>query len=85
VPSDDRFGLNDGQRLPPANPEPGQQHPKEAISLPEARFLGSSLEDIELVAKCEILDGESALRLEDGNQDVEQGEKNGSKPIDVIG
>jgi hypothetical protein len=43
------------------------------------------LEDIELVAKREILDGESALRLEDGNQDVEQVEKHGSKPIDVIG
>jgi hypothetical protein len=38
-----------------------------------------------LVAKREILDGESALRLEDGIQDVEQGEKHGSKPIDVIG
>ncbi len=35
----------------------------EAICPPEARSLGSSLEDTELVAKREVLDGEGAVRL----------------------
>jgi hypothetical protein len=43
------------------------------------------LEDIKLVANCEVLHGEIALRLKDGDHGMEQGEKHGSKPIDVIG
>ena len=80
MPSDDRLGLDDGQRLPPANPEPGEQHPEQAISFSETRFPGSSLEELKLMPQRQVLDSEGALRLKRRDQGADDGEKHGGNP-----
>jgi hypothetical protein len=40
---------------------------------------------MESVANREVLHGEIASRLIDGDRGMGQGEKHGSKPVDVIG
>jgi hypothetical protein len=56
--------LNDGQRLPPAGPEPGEQNPECPIHGAHAWFSGCPLEDMELVTEGQILHGEGPLALE---------------------
>ena len=57
VPSDDGLGLDEGQRLSPVGPDSGQNDPQGSVSVRQAGSFRVPLEDIELMAECEVLQG----------------------------
>ncbi len=57
MPPDDRLGLNDGEGFAPVPPDAGKNDPYEAVAFPQADPGSGALQDIELVAQSEVLEG----------------------------
>jgi hypothetical protein len=63
MPPEDGFGLDDKQVLAPALwPEQANPDPKDSISIAEARVGVGAQDDVELMAKDEILEIEVTTR-----------------------
>ena len=72
VPSDDGLRFHDGERVSPARPDSGQQHPEEAVALLQMRTFDGPPQDRDLLPKCEILKGQLSVGRQNGNQGSEQ-------------
>lgn len=55
MPADNGVRLDDGQVASPIRENPGENGPKCPIEWPESRSLGVSLQNVELVAKGDVL------------------------------
>jgi len=58
MPADEGVGLDDGQVASPIRENPGENGPKCHIRRPESGPIGVSLHNLELMAKCEVLQGQ---------------------------
>ncbi len=72
MPADDGVGLDEGQVTPPFGEIPGEESPKCPVCGPESRPLGVSLQNLELMSKGDVLQGE----LLAGFERCVQGKKN---------
>ena len=59
VPADDSLGLYDGERITPVLPDAGKNDPQKAVAILEANPGSRALQDMELVARSEVLEGEA--------------------------
>jgi len=66
MPSDHGIWSNDEQGFAPIPPESGQQNPKQAIPILQSRPFASAIADLKLMAKGQVLEDESSLCLEPG-------------------
>ena len=57
MPPDNGLGLDNGQPISPVGPDSGQDDPKGPVSVRQAGSFRVPLEDIELMAECEVLQG----------------------------
>jgi hypothetical protein len=81
VPSNDGIGLDDGQRRSPVGPESGEDDPKGSISIRQAGPLRIPLENMELMAKREVLEGQCAMGLQGREQRSEKDGYHGDHDI----
>jgi hypothetical protein len=58
MPSNDGVGGDDDQRVTPARPEAREQDPEHSVAVPQGWALPSPLEDLDLMAKGDVLEGE---------------------------
>lgn len=58
VPSYDRFGLDDDERLAPASPQTREQHPEDSITIVDDGPCDAPVINSELLSEREILEGE---------------------------
>lgn len=72
MPTDNRFGLDDYERISPARPGRSQNRPKKPIERAQGRSGPFPLQDGHLLAKCEDFDSDISAALEEdagrGNQ-----------------
>jgi len=59
MPSDDRFGLDDGQCGTPVRSKPGEPHPEDASAEPQLRTFDGLFADRQLLSQGQILGGEA--------------------------
>jgi len=72
-PADDGFRLNQDQRVLPPIPALHEPHPEEPIGRRERRLLYPAPQDRDLLAKCEILQGQVAAVPESGAEGRDEG------------
>jgi len=78
LPPDDGLGLDDGDGLPPAAPQAGQQDPQHPIGGPQAWTRSGALEDGQLVPQGEVLEHQGPLGGDPtGEAGEDQGEHGG--------
>jgi hypothetical protein len=74
MPTDDRFGLDDYQRILPARPSRSQDRPEESIQRAQRRPGPSPLQDGYLLAKREDFDSDVSAAVEEDASGSNQGE-----------
>ena len=74
MPADDRFRLDNYQRIPPARPSHSQDRPEEPIQRVQRRPGLFPLQDSHLLAKGEDLDSDVSAALEEDVGGGNQGE-----------
>ena len=74
MPADDRFGLDDYQRIFPARPSRPQDRPEEPIQRAQRRPGPPPLQDSHLLAKGEDFDSHVSAALEKDASGVNQAE-----------
>jgi hypothetical protein len=62
VPADDRFRFDENQWFSPIAPESCGHYPQEPVSILEARSLGISFQDIELMPERQVFQGKRTMR-----------------------
>ena len=72
MPSDDGFGLHEGERLSPVCPDPGKQNPEESVALFQVKTVDRTLQNSDLLPQREVLDGHLSVACQDGDQGSEQ-------------
>jgi hypothetical protein len=77
VPAQDGVGRDDDQHLRPADPDPGQAGPEQAVGRAELRAGRRSLIDGELLAQGRILESELAVAADEEGEEPEQAESEG--------
>jgi hypothetical protein len=84
-PADHQLG-GDRSRFPELDwsRHPRQQNPEDPIRWPETWLLRRSLEDHELVAQGQVLDGQRSLRLQGRNQSAKNDVEHGIEAIWTI-
>ena len=76
VPGQNGGGLNDDEAGPPARPEAGQPDPEDPVPSREAWSAHGSLEDQELMAEREVLEGDAGRP---GGEGAQEGPESGRK------
>ena len=71
MPSDHGFGLDQGQRFSSVGPDYRSYNPKNSVTSLQLAFLRLPFEDVELMAKREVLKDQRAV----GPQDRDEGAK----------
>ncbi len=59
VPADDSLGLYDRERFTPVPQDAGKNDPEKAVAILEANTGSRALQDMELMAQSEVLEGEA--------------------------
>ncbi len=72
MPSDDGFWFHERERHGPVCPDPGEQDPEESVALFQVRTFDRTMQDSDLLAQCEILEGQLSVGCQHGNQSSEQ-------------
>ena len=69
VPGENRGGLNDDEARAPAGPHAGQPDPEDSIPPRQGRSANGPLENRELMAQCEVLEGDGRRPAERGAEE----------------
>ena len=72
VPADHRFRSDDDERVLPTGPDPPSKYPEEPVEDAKARPWMPSLQNNELVPKCEVFQNEVPTTLKSADERPEQ-------------
>jgi hypothetical protein len=84
LPTWDRVGSHDHERLPPPGPDPGEPDPEKSVRRTKLRPGRRSLVDGELLAQGEVLQDQLALAAEEDGEEPKQVERESDHRAEIV-